>query len=198
MNRCLEQSGGACYNHRAFGTIPPRLCGRPGNFPGPFAFRQIRPVGGRPGTVSRCLSPWRRMLGNWSVTVGPVIGFHYYWFNVDGVVMNDPGSETFFGYNKETSGIEIPDPQYISTDLTIDPIPTFYAPHEGPHGQLQEQWYRSAITGDWRRCFVYTPPGYYDAANSGTRYPFCICSTEPEKTRPDGAGRARSTSSWTI
>lgn len=54
--------------------------------------------------------------GNWTVTLPPpVMGFHYYWFNVDGVRINDPGSQTFFGYNRETSGIEIPDPQIQPT-----------------------------------------------------------------------------------
>lgn len=47
--------------------------------------------------------------GVWSVTIPPAtVGFHYYWFTVDGVAINDPGSETYFGYGKETSGIEIP------------------------------------------------------------------------------------------
>ncbi len=110
--------------------------------------------------------------GNWSVTLAPtVMGFHYYWFNVDGAQINDPGSETFFGYGKETSGIEIPDPQQISSDLVTAPVIPFYAPHNGPHGQIHEQWYQSAVTGRWRRCFVYTPPGYHEAANAGTRYP---------------------------
>jgi enterochelin esterase family protein len=110
--------------------------------------------------------------GTWSVTLPPTVpGFHYYWFNVDGAHMNDPGSETFFGYSKETSGIEIPDAQFISSDLVTAPVLPFYAPHKGPQGALHENWYQSEITGDWRRCFVYTPPGYFDQAHSGTRYP---------------------------
>jgi enterochelin esterase-like enzyme len=110
--------------------------------------------------------------GNWSVTLPPrVMGFHYYWFNVDGARMNDPGSETFFGYGRETSGIEIPDAQQISSDLVTAPVIPFYAPHAGAHGQLEEKWYSSKITGNWRRCYVYTPPGYDDAANATTKYP---------------------------
>lgn len=111
--------------------------------------------------------------GYWNLSLPPtVMGFHYYWFNVDGVRMNDPGTETFFGYNRETGGIEIPDPQQISSDLVTAPVIPFYAPHAGStRGQLQELWYESKITGRWRRCFVYTPPGYNDAANAGTRYP---------------------------
>jgi len=111
--------------------------------------------------------------GNWAVTLPPtVMGFHYYWFNVDGVRTNDPGSETFFGYNRETSGIELPDAQQISSDLVTAPVVPFYAPHKGSlQGQLHEHWYESAVTGQWRHYIVYTPPGYDDAANSATRYP---------------------------
>ena len=114
--------------------------------------------------------------GLWNLTIGPSsTGFHYYWFNVDGVAMNDPGSETFFGYGKETSGIEIPDPMTIDTDLpnvSLDPVnPAFYDPHNGPQGKLEERWYLSKTTGKWRRCFVYTPAGYSEAANANTRYP---------------------------
>jgi enterochelin esterase family protein len=37
--------------------------------------------------------------GVWSVTTPPAVpGFHYYWFVVDGLRVNDPSSETFFGY----------------------------------------------------------------------------------------------------
>ena len=32
-----------------------------------------------------------------------VPGFHYYWLLVDGVAVNDPGSETFFGWGRPTS-----------------------------------------------------------------------------------------------
>jgi enterochelin esterase-like enzyme len=37
-----------------------------------------------------------------------------------------------------------------------------------PHGQVSQRRYHSAVTGKWRRCYVYTPPDY-DAAKS--RYP---------------------------
>ena len=48
--------------------------------------------------------------GVWSVTTDPlVVGFHYYFLLVDGVAVNDPASETFFGCGKMASGIEIPE-----------------------------------------------------------------------------------------
>jgi enterochelin esterase-like enzyme len=100
--------------------------------------------------------------GTWSVTIAPPVpGFHYYWFVLDGVEVNDPGSGSYFGYGKETSGIEVP-------DLQGD----FYAVKNVPHGEVREKWYESGVTGQWRRALVYTPPGY---ERSGTRrYPVLI------------------------
>jgi enterochelin esterase family protein len=45
------------------------------------------------------------------VTTAPAVpGFHYYWFEVDGLNVNDPSSYTYFGWGRETSGIEVPEP----------------------------------------------------------------------------------------
>lgn len=133
--------------------------------------QQVRVEGGQ-GLCEVPVPMSRDADGDWTVTLKPtVMGFHYYWFNVDGTTFNDPGSETFFGYGRETSGIEIPDPQQISSDLVTAPVIPFYAPGAGPHGELRERWYHSPLTGQWRRCFVYTPPGYDDATSSNTKYP---------------------------
>lgn len=97
--------------------------------------------------------------GVWSVTTPPVVpGFHYYWLIVDGVSVNDPASETYFGYGKPTSGIEVPIPG-------VD----FFEAKDVPHGEVRARWYRSAVTGQYRRVFVYTPPDY--DAQPTTRYP---------------------------
>lgn len=104
----------------------------------------------------------RRSDGAWSVTIAPPVpGFHYYWFILDGVAVNDSASRTYFGYGKETSGIEIPDPQG-----------DFYAANDVPHGEVREKWYRSTVTGEWRRAFVYTPPSYDTSGKR--RYPVLI------------------------
>jgi enterochelin esterase-like enzyme len=100
--------------------------------------------------------------GTWSVTTPSAVpGFHYYWFVLDGVSVNDPSSETFFGYGKETSGVEVPEP---GAD--------YYAIADVPHGEVREKRYLSKTIGEWRRAFVYTPPGY--DKNSQTRYPVLI------------------------
>jgi enterochelin esterase family protein len=88
--------------------------------------------------------------GNWNGIIpsaGP--GFHYYWLIVDGVRMNDPGSDSYHGYGRSTGGIEIPVPDE-----------DFFLAKTVPHGDVREHWYYSDITGKWRRAFVYTPPDY--------------------------------------
>jgi hypothetical protein len=88
--------------------------------------------------------------GIWQVTTPPLVpGFHYYSLAVDGVWVNDPGSQTFYGTGKDSSGIEVPEPG-------VD----FYILKDVPHGDVRIRDYFSRITGEWRRCFVYTPPGY--------------------------------------
>jgi enterochelin esterase-like enzyme len=100
--------------------------------------------------------------GSWSVTTPPSVpGFHYYWFVLDGVSVNDPASETYFGYGKETSGIEVPEP---GAD--------YYAIANVPHGEVRAKWYLSKTTGEWRRAFVYTPPNYDRQPHA--RYPVLI------------------------
>jgi hypothetical protein len=87
--------------------------------------------------------PWCRA----SITIG--------WSFVDGVAVNDPGSETYFGYGRPTSGIEGP-------ENGVD----FYDAKDVPHGEVRAFWHRSKITGTPRRAFVYTPPDYDKTPNT--------------------------------
>ncbi len=43
-----------------------------------------------------------------------VVGFHYYSIVVDGAVMADPETRTFFGSGWDNSGIEIPEPENVA------------------------------------------------------------------------------------
>ncbi|MBL8237822.1 MAG: esterase [Bryobacterales bacterium] len=120
---------------------------------------QVMPGGGANGLGKGPFEMTRTAEGVWSATIGPVQpGFHYYWFLVDGVPMNDPASETYFGWGRQSSGIDVP-------DATLD----FYEPKDVPHGNVRMHWYRSRITGLMRRAFVYTPPGY--DTSGMTRFP---------------------------
>jgi enterochelin esterase-like enzyme len=113
---------------------------------------------GGTGLVKDSLDFTRGENGVWTLTTPPAVpGFHYYWFVVDGVNVNDPASYSYFGWARETSGIEVPEK---GTD--------FYAVKDVPHGAVRAHWYQSKITGKWRKAHVYTPPGY---DNSRTRYP---------------------------
>ena len=101
----------------------------------------------------------RDAAGVWTVTTPPAVpGFHYYFVSIDGSPVPDPSSETYFGYGKETSGIEVP-------EKGVD----FYEPRNVPHGEVRAFWYQSGVTGRLRRAFVYTPPGYEE--NRASRYP---------------------------
>jgi enterochelin esterase-like enzyme len=97
--------------------------------------------------------------GAWSVTIPPqVVGFHYYQLVVDGVGINDPASDTFYGVGKQFSGIEIPEAGVDYSDVK-----------DVPHGQVRNFRYFSKTVGAWRRAFVYTPPDY--DTNAKRRYP---------------------------
>jgi enterochelin esterase-like enzyme len=96
--------------------------------------------------------------GGWTATIGPARpGFHYYALLVDGVAVNDPASEVYFGWGRWTSGVEVPDPAF---DLSAAP--------DLPRGEVRERRYHSRLTGRERRMMVHVPPGY----QAGTdRYP---------------------------
>src|SRR5690606_8690983 len=97
--------------------------------------------------------------GIWDVTTTPlVIGFHYYSLRIDGATLADPATMTFFGSGWQNSALEVPDPDGA-----------FYAQRDVPRGKVAQQWYHSKVTGQWRRAYVYTPPGY--DSNRNTRYP---------------------------
>ncbi len=90
--------------------------------------------------------------GSWSITTSTKaeVGFHYHWFEVDGLRVNDPGTYSFFGWGRETSGVEVPTPGE-----------DFHHFHPGVHaGSMAERWYVSQLTGRLRRCFVYLPASY--------------------------------------
>ena len=120
---------------------------------------QLQPGGADNGLGKGPIDMTRDEKGLWSITLPSAVpGFHYYWFVVDGLNVNDPGSETYFGWGRQTSGIEVPEPGADYYDL-----------RNVPHGQVRLRLYESKITGAWRQAYVYTPPDY--DANTKTRFP---------------------------
>ena len=94
--------------------------------------------------------------GIWDVTTTPLVeGFHYYTVQIDGAVVADPSTMTFFGSGWWNSGIEIP-----ASDAE------FYAAKDVPHGRVAQQHYYSTVTHQWRRAYVYTPPDYDSKARN--------------------------------
>jgi len=88
--------------------------------------------------------------GFWYVTTTPQVeGFHYYTLSIDGAVVADPATRSFFGSGFYNSGIEVPAPDA-----------GFYSPKNVPHGQVRQRWYYSTVTAQWRRAYIYTPPDY--------------------------------------
>jgi enterochelin esterase-like enzyme len=97
--------------------------------------------------------------GFWYVTTTPqVVGFHYYTLSIDGAVVADPATRTFFGSGFDNSGIEVPEPDA-----------SYYSLKDVPHGQVRQRWYFSKVTARWRRAYVYTPPDY--DTNTKAKYP---------------------------
>ena len=99
--------------------------------------------------------------GLWYATTTPqVVGFHYYTISIDGAVVADRATRTFFGSGFDNSGIEIPESEAEAA---------YYSLQNVPRGQVRQRWYFSKVTGAWRRAYVYTPPDY--DADASAKYP---------------------------
>jgi enterochelin esterase family protein len=97
--------------------------------------------------------------GYWEVRTEPLReGVHYFSLFIDGVLVLDPTSQTFYDMGRMTNGIDMP-------GKGVD----YYLLKNVPHGQIRQIRYYSNITKTWRRSFVYTPPGY--DANTNEKYP---------------------------
>jgi enterochelin esterase-like enzyme len=97
--------------------------------------------------------------GLWYVTTPPqVVGFHYYTVSIDGAIVADPATQTFFGSGWYNGAIEVPDPDG-----------DYYRLKDVPHGSIRQRWYYSTVTKQWRRAYIYTPPDY--DTNVKAKYP---------------------------
>ena len=99
--------------------------------------------------------------GVWTVISDPqVVGFHYYAILIDSVPVMDRNTDSFFGSNWESSGIEIPE----------GPEGDYYRFNKSiPHGQVRSLYYWSEINGMQRHCNVYVPAEY--ESNPDKKYP---------------------------
>jgi enterochelin esterase-like enzyme len=98
--------------------------------------------------------------GVWSVTTSPLDPEYYgYSIIMDGVPRSDP-ENPLSKPNLLTAGSMAYVPGPPSTPWQINDV---------PHGVVHHEFYHSAIVGDNRDFFVYTPPGYN--ATAKTKYP---------------------------
>src|SRR5271156_4696581 len=93
--------------------------------------------------------------GVWSVTNDPLEpDFYGYAFVADGVSLIDP-SNWLMKPNLLNADSEVHVPGANSLSWEINDV---------PHGEVHHHFYRSAVVGDDRDYFVYTPPGYDPSA----------------------------------
>ena len=98
--------------------------------------------------------------GWWRVTVpGLESAFHFVNFFVDGTRALNPYMPYGYGYSRVMNFFELPD-KYSDFYLFHDDI---------PHGSVRMNYFYSETVGDWRTCWVYTPPKYEQDRDK--RYP---------------------------
>lgn len=120
--------------------------------------------------------------GLWSTTTEPIHPDIYgYAFVVDGVRLADPNNPLSKPVLPAGSHslLHVPGPASLSWEIT-----------DVPRGVLHHHFYRSAIVGDWRDFYVYTPPGYDPA--SASRYPvlYLLHGLSDDASGWTAAGRA--------
>ena len=89
--------------------------------------------------------------GVWSVTTDPLPPDYYgYSFLADGVRLMDPSNSLLVPNLLEPgNAVHVPGPSSLSWEL-----------NDVPHGEIHHEFYHSAVAGDDRDYYVYTPPDY--------------------------------------
>ena len=89
--------------------------------------------------------------GVWSVTTDPLSPDYYaYSIIADGVTLYDPSNFAVIpNFLNRASSLHVPGPPTLPWEV-----------NDVPHGEIHQHFYKSAVVGDHRDFFVYTPPGY--------------------------------------
>jgi len=89
--------------------------------------------------------------GVWSVTTAPLAPDYYgYSFVADGVSSLDPSNPSLVpNLVFPRNSVHVPGPLSLPWEL-----------NDIPHGEIHHHFYKSAVAGDDRDYYVYTPPGY--------------------------------------
>lgn len=163
INQQRMLTGNGWFHFDAFENIPGIQPYSDGSFevtyfaPGAKSV-QIRGVGGSmPKTYDLTPDPEHEAYFKGTITdVCP--GFHYVEFLVDGVIAMHNQLPIGYGSSYAHNFIELPDPEFGYQEL-----------RNVPHGSVRMELYYSEVTGRWRNCWVYTPPGYDEKPEK--RYP---------------------------
>jgi enterochelin esterase-like enzyme len=93
--------------------------------------------------------------GLWSVSTAPLRPDYYgYVFVADGVHLIDPSNPLLKPNLLATeNAVHVPGPASLPWEL-----------NDVPHGEVHHHFYKSAVAGDDRDYYVYTPPGYDSSA----------------------------------
>ncbi len=100
--------------------------------------------------IGQRLTMQKNEQGLWTATTDALKPDIYtYSFSVDGATLNDPGNPLM----KTASGNG-------GQSMVLVPGPVAWEPGDGPRGSVAHHFYKSAIIGDQRDFYVYTPPNY--------------------------------------
>lgn len=94
---------------------------------------------------------YRQQDGTWMAHTKPLVpGFHYYWFNINGIEVSDPATQSYFGCGRMCSAIDIPEQgtEWMTYNKDV------------PHGQVHIVDYYSPLRQATASMWVYTPAGY--------------------------------------
>lgn len=86
--------------------------------------------------------------GWWKLTLQMRPSVHVIRYYIDHRPVLYPMAQTYYNGDRMCNYIDVP-----------NPAQDFYLLKDVPHGVVRQEFYRSAEFG-WRRCLVYTPPGY--------------------------------------
>jgi len=119
--------------------------------------------------------------GVWSITTDPLpADFYGYTIIADGVSLFDPSNFAIKpNFLYRASELHVPGPPSLPWEIA-----------DVPHGEIHHHFYKSAVVGDHRSYFVYTPPGYDSRAKKPYPVLYLLHGYSDDATAWTAVGRA--------